>query len=42
MMLGFNHRAIDRFERAWRRNHGIADGDPSTLVAEPGRATDST
>ena len=36
MMLEANHRRIDEYERIWRRNHGIADGAPSTLV-EPRR-----
>lgn len=32
MMLNFDHRGIDRYENIWRRNHGIAPGQPSTLV----------
>ena len=36
MMLNMNHRQIDAYERAWRRNHGIPDGQPSTLYRDPG------
>jgi radical SAM superfamily enzyme YgiQ (UPF0313 family) len=35
MMLSFNWRAIDAYEKVWRRNHGIPDGTPSTLYREP-------
>lgn len=33
MMVNGEHRLIDEYEKVWRRNHGIADGEPSTLVA---------
>jgi anaerobic magnesium-protoporphyrin IX monomethyl ester cyclase len=32
MMVNGDHRLIDRYEQVWRRNHGIPDGEPSTLV----------
>ena len=35
MMLLRNHRHIDLYEKIWRRNHGITDGAPSTLVGRP-------
>jgi len=31
LMLQRNDRAIDAYEKVWRRNHGIANGQPSTL-----------
>jgi hypothetical protein len=31
-MLSFDYRKLDEYERAWRRNNGIPDGEPSTLV----------
>ena len=31
MMLNFDFRQIDTYERVWRCNHGIAEGRPSTL-----------
>jgi radical SAM superfamily enzyme YgiQ (UPF0313 family) len=42
MMLKFDYKRIDEYERIWRRNHGIPDGAPSTLVppaSKPAMAT---
>jgi len=35
MMLNFDYRNIDAYERTWRKNHCIPDGRPSTLLEEP-------
>ena len=35
MMLNFDYRKIDAYEQTWRKNHGIPDGHPSTLLQEP-------
>jgi hypothetical protein len=31
MMLVWDYRGIDSYERIWRKNHGISEGQPSTL-----------
>jgi anaerobic magnesium-protoporphyrin IX monomethyl ester cyclase len=31
-MMQFDYRRIDEYEQIWRRNHGLRDGEPSTLV----------
>ena len=38
MMLNKDFRKIDEYERIWRASHGIADGYPSTLCMDAGRA----
>ena len=38
LMLNFDTRKIDEYEKIWRANHRIPDGRPSTLYAEPKRA----
>lgn len=35
LMVQFDWRKIDEYERVWRRNHGIPDGAPSTLYKAP-------
>ena len=35
MMLNFDYRNIDEYERIWRRNHNIPAGHPSTLHKDP-------
>jgi radical SAM superfamily enzyme YgiQ (UPF0313 family) len=35
MMLNFDYRQIDAYEKAWRRNHQIPVGRRSTLFREP-------
>jgi radical SAM superfamily enzyme YgiQ (UPF0313 family) len=32
LMVNFDYRRIDEHEAIWRRNHGVPDGEPSTLV----------
>ena len=34
-MINFDYRRIAEYEEIWRRNHGIAEGAPSTIVAPP-------
>ena len=38
MMLNFNTRKIDEYEKIWRANHRIPEGRPSTLWREPMKA----
>jgi hypothetical protein len=35
LMLNFDYRRLQDYEHVWRRQHGIADGEPSTLVRSP-------
>jgi anaerobic magnesium-protoporphyrin IX monomethyl ester cyclase len=37
MLVGDTDR-IDAYEKIWRRNHDIADGEPSTIFQPPGKA----
>lgn len=32
LMLNWDYRRLDEYERIWRHNHGIKDGEPSTLI----------
>ncbi|MBL79384.1 MAG: B12-binding domain-containing radical SAM protein [Nitrosomonadaceae bacterium] len=32
MMLARNFRAMDQYEKTWRKNHNIPEGQPSTLI----------
>lgn len=44
MMLNFNYRHIENYEHIWRKNHGIAEGAPSTIYrdrAQGGRLKES-
>ena len=34
MMLNFDRRRIDQYEKIWRANHGLRDDQPSTLYSE--------
>ena len=33
LMLNFDYRRINDYERAWRNNHGVSDGAPSTSAS---------
>lgn len=35
MMLNFDYRHLDEYERIWRRNHRIPEAAPSTLYQDP-------
>jgi radical SAM superfamily enzyme YgiQ (UPF0313 family) len=35
LMLNFDHRRIDEYERLWREHHRIPEGAPSTLFRDP-------
>ncbi len=37
MMINFDYKRIDEYEAIWRRNHGIAEGAPSTLFSKPAK-----
>jgi anaerobic magnesium-protoporphyrin IX monomethyl ester cyclase len=37
MMINFDYKRIDEYERIWRLNHNIAEGQPSTLFVEKGK-----
>jgi hypothetical protein len=34
MMINFDHKRIDEYERIWRKNHDIPADAPSTLFAK--------
>jgi len=40
LMINFDYRQIDAYEETWRRNHGLTEDEPSTLVTahQPRRA----
>jgi radical SAM superfamily enzyme YgiQ (UPF0313 family) len=40
-MIAKDHKRIDEFEQIWRRNHDIADDQPSTLYRDPPRLRDA-
>jgi anaerobic magnesium-protoporphyrin IX monomethyl ester cyclase len=35
LMIRFDDKRIDEYEKIWRQNHGIRDGEPSTLIKAP-------
>jgi hypothetical protein len=35
LMVNFDRRRIEDYERYWRRAHGIVDGAPSTVFEDP-------
>lgn len=37
MMLNFDYRHLDEYERVWRRIHHVPDGRPSTLYIQSGQ-----
>jgi len=41
LMLNRNFRAIDDYERVWRKHHNIPEGHPSTLFQDPAKAKTS-
>ena len=38
LMVAKDYKRIDEYERIWRKNHGIPDGAPSTIISAPERA----